>query len=127
MMKTKILLPSFFVSICVSASAAIITPEIEADFQGRLDEIEKTASLKLEERQLSGEQIEALKMLYAYMPLPDMADRDVDYYLEFVVDPALKAREEMPWGQRVDDTLFRHFVLPVRVTNEALDEHRPQF
>ena len=127
MMKTKILLPSFFVSICVSASAAIITPEIEADFQGRLDEIEKTASLKLEERQLSGEQIEALKMLYAYMPLPDMADRDVDYYLEFVVDPALKAREEMPWGQRVDDTLFRHFVLPVRVNNEALDEHRPQF
>ncbi|MDE6510693.1 MAG: transglutaminase-like domain-containing protein, partial [Muribaculaceae bacterium] len=99
----------------------------EADFQRRKAVIEKAGGLRLEERQLSQEQRDALKMLYAYMPLPDMADRDVDYYLEYVVDPALKARAEMPWGDMVGDTLFRHFVLPVRVNNEALDRHRPQF
>ena len=126
-MKSRILLPSLFASICLSASAVIITPEIEADFQRRFDVIEKAGGLKLDERRLSREQSEALKMLYAYMPLPDMTDRSVDYYLEYVVDPALRARAEMPWGSRVSDTLFRHFVLPVRVNNEALDRHRPEF
>ncbi|MDE6652937.1 MAG: transglutaminase-like domain-containing protein, partial [Muribaculaceae bacterium] len=107
--------------------AGILTPEVEADFQQRLPIIERTGGLRLAERDLSADQLDALKMLYAYMPLPDMADRTVDYYLEYVVDPALRARAEMPWGGRVSDTLFRHFVLPVRVNNEALDRHRPQF
>ena len=76
---------------------------------------------------LSDEQREALEMLYAYMPLPDSTDRQTDFYLEYVVDPALRARAEMPWGTMVSDTLFRHFVLPLRVNNEPLDRHRPQF
>lgn len=126
-MKSIILLSSLLASIGLSAYPAILTPEIEADFQKRRDVIEKAGGLKLEERQLSQEQRDALKMLYAYMPLPDMTNRSVDYYLEYVVDPALQARAEMPWGTKVSDTLFRHFVLPVRVNNEALDRHRPEF
>ncbi len=122
------LLPFVVMSVMAgNAFAEIATPEIEKDFQERISVIENAGGLRLDELNLSAEQRDALKMLYAYMPLPDMTDRDVDYYLEYVVDPALKARAEMPWGSKVDDTLFRHFVLPVRVNNEALDHHRPAF
>ncbi|MDE7349524.1 MAG: transglutaminase-like domain-containing protein [Muribaculaceae bacterium] len=127
MMKYRILLSAVLTAITLSADADIVTPEIEADFLWREAVIEKAGGLRLEELRLTDEQRDALKMLYAYMPLPDMTDRDVDYYLEYVVGPALKARAEMPWGDRVNDTLFRHYVLPVRVNNEALDRHRPQF
>ena len=33
----------------------------------------------------------------------------------------------MPWGDIVSDELFRHFVLPVRVNNENLDDSRRVF
>lgn len=115
------------ITMASSALAEIITPKIEQDFQSRKKVIENAGNLQLEKLNLTKEQNDALKMLYAYMPLPDMTDRDADYYIDYVVDPALKAREEMPWGSRVNDTLFRHFVLPIRVNNEALDRHRPEF
>lgn len=70
---------------------------------------------------------EAMDFLYRYMPLPDSTDRSRDFYVEYAVKPALRAREEMPWGKQVSDNHFRHFVLPLRVNNEALDKHRPQF
>lgn len=121
--------PLFTLIACLSinATAAISTPEVEADFQRRKPVIEQAGGLRIEQLKLTDEQQDALKMLYAYMPLPDMTDRSVGYYLEYVVNPALRARSEMPWGNKVSDTLFRHFVLPVRVNNEALDCHRPQF
>lgn len=127
MMKQNKVLFAVIAGLALNAYGIIITPEIEQDFLHRLPVIEKAGGLRLDERNLSAEQRDALKMLYAYMPLPDMTDRNVEYYLEYVVDPALKARAEMPWGSKVDDTLFRHFVLPVRVNNEALDNHRPEF
>lgn len=118
----------FFMALTSGGALAdIITPKIEIDFQSRKKVIENAGNLQLDNLNLTKEQRDALKMLYAYMPLPDMTDRDVDYYLEYVVDPALKAKEEMPWGSKVNDTLFRHFVLPIRVNNEALDRHRPEF
>ncbi len=113
--------------MALSSFADIITPEVENDYRNRLRIIENAGGLRLDQRDLSAEQSEALQMLYAYMPLPDMTDRNIDYYLEYVVDPAIQARREMPWGSIVNDTLFRHFVLPVRVNNEALDRHRPEF
>ena len=33
----------------------------------------------------------------------------------------------MAWGNKVPDLLFRHFVLPIRVNNEALDNSREVF
>ncbi len=118
---------SLIVGIATSLEAAIITPEIENDFKSRLCVIENAGGLSIEEKKLTKDQEDCLKMLYTYMPLPDMTDRSPEYYLEYVVDPALNARAEMPWGKTVDDTLFRHFVLPIRVNNEALDCHRPEF
>ena len=75
---------------------------------------------------LSGSRRQAMQFLYAYMPLPDIADYSAEYYLENV-DYALKARAEMPWGKQVPVREFLHFVLPVRVNNENLDCSRPAF
>ena len=68
----------------------------------------------------------ALKFLYAYMPLADITDYSVQFHLENV-RATLEARDEMPWGMKVPDLLFNHFVLPLRVNNEALDMSRPVF
>ena len=78
-----------------------------------------TTSLTTEER-------EALMFLYAYMPIGDITDYSGDYYL-MNVRYALKTRQEMPWGNRIPEREFRHFVLPVRVNNENLDESRKVF
>lgn len=77
------------------------------------------ASLSLSEQ-------EALMFLYAYMPVGDITDYSVAYYLENI-RLAEQARREMPWGKVVSDELFRHFVLPVRVNNENLDDARKVF
>jgi transglutaminase-like putative cysteine protease len=69
---------------------------------------------------------EALTFLYAYMPLGDAADYTGEFYLDNV-RAAFRAREEMPWGKDIPEEIFRHFVLPVRVNNEALDESRRVF
>ena len=75
---------------------------------------------------LSGERLQAMQFLYAYMPLPDIADYSAHFHLENV-DYALEAREEMPWGSSVPVREFLHFVLPVRVNNENLDGSRAVF
>ena len=72
------------------------------------------------------QELAALQFLYAYMPLADITDYTVEFHLENVRS-TLEAREQMPWGKTVPDLLFNHFVLPLRVNNEALDMSRPVF
>jgi len=69
---------------------------------------------------------EALRFLYAYMPIGDITDYPVSFY-EMNVAQAFRAKEEMPWGKDIPEREFRHFVLPVRVNNENLDESRKVF
>ena len=66
---------------------------------------------------------EALDFLYAGMPLPDSVDYSRDFW-EANVQMAVKARHEMPWGEKVPGREWRHFVLPLRVNNEDLDSFR---
>ena len=75
---------------------------------------------------LTGSKLQAMQFLYAYMPLPDIADYSAEFHLNNV-EYALKARAEMPWGKRVPVREFMHFVLPVRVNNENLDNSREVF
>ena len=72
------------------------------------------------------EEADALRFLYAYMPLADITDYPLTFHLANV-RASFRAREEMPWGHEVPELLFRHFVLPVRVNNEALDSSRIVF
>lgn len=69
---------------------------------------------------------EALTFLYAYMPIGDVVDYSGDYYLENV-RLSQQARQEMPWGKEIPDGIFRHFVLPIRINNENLDDARRVF
>lgn len=57
------------------------------------------------------------------MPLPDSVDYSREYWLQNI-ESTLQARQEMSWGERIPEREFRHFVLPVRVNNENLDESR---
>jgi len=72
------------------------------------------------------EEIAALKFLYAYMSLTDLADYDGELFLSHV-RYALKAREITPWGSKVSGSLFLHFVLPYRISNETIEDYRPHF
>lgn len=83
-------------------------------------------ALRLEAMALSGDEKDAMQFLYAYMSVPDLADRSPEFYLANV-RASLDARAEMPWGNIVPDREWRHFVLPVRVNNENLDMSRPEF
>ena len=67
---------------------------------------------------------EALMFLYAYMPLADVTDYPLQYFVD-QVRASFRIREEMGW--KVPEREFRHFVLPVRVNNENLDTSRVAF
>ena len=74
-------------------------------------------------KKLSPERSEAMKFLYAYMPLSDLADYNCDFFLANV-DISLRARSETIWGKEIPEEIFLHYVLPCRVNNENLDSFR---
>ena len=99
--------------------------QVEDDFGAR---ISANANLKdfcpIDSLLLTTEEKEALKFLYAYMPLADLTDYPLDYYIN-CVQSSFRMRDEMGWN--VPERLFRHFVLPIRVNNEQLDTARMAF
>ena len=66
-------------------------------------------------------QKEYVDWLYAAMPLPDSLQYPRSYW-EANVAKTLEVREEMGWN--IPEREFRHFVLPLRVNNETLDDFR---
>ncbi|MFC5649664.1 transglutaminase-like domain-containing protein [Paenibacillus solisilvae] len=64
-----------------------------------------------------------LQMLYAYMPLNDLADYNGELFLSHV-RTTLEIRGLVPWGKSVPEHLFVHFVLPYRVNNENIEDSR---
>lgn len=88
--------------------------------------IEELRSPDLSRLNVNEQEKAAMEFLYAYMPLADVTDYTVQFHLENV-RATLEAREQMPWGKDIPDLLFKHFVLPLRVNNEALDMSRPVF
>ncbi|MCJ8013241.1 transglutaminase domain-containing protein [Paenibacillus sp. KQZ6P-2] len=75
------------------------------------------------QEELTEEETWALKYLFAYMPVNDMADYDGALFLSHVRQ-TLEIRKQMPWGERVPDHLFLHFVLPYRVNTENIEDSR---
>ena len=80
----------------------------------------------LKKLKANDEEKEALRFLYAYMPLADVTDYPTSFFLQNVRTSFL-AKREMAWGREVPELLFRHFVLPIRVNNENLDDSRLVF
>ncbi|MDR2042040.1 MAG: transglutaminase-like domain-containing protein, partial [Tannerella sp.] len=78
------------------------------------------------DREMTLREREALMFLYAWIPVGDVADYPGEFYLANV-RASFTAQEEMPWGKDIPEEVFRHFVLPVRVNNENLDNSRMVF
>ena len=62
--------------------------------------------------------------LYASMPLPDSLQYPRSYW-EANVAKTLEVRRSMHWD--IPEREFRHFVLPLRVNNETLDDFRTEY
>jgi len=99
---------------------------VQQDFENRQKTLGSTELFTVFNQEMSDAQREAMTFLYAYMPLCDIADYSGEFFLENI-DYSLKAKEEMPWGKLIPEREFRHFVLPVRVNNENLDNSRKVF
>ncbi|MBQ9397975.1 MAG: transglutaminase domain-containing protein [Bacteroidales bacterium] len=72
----------------------------------------------------SGPRSEADKyvnFLYANMPHPDLAAQPLAYW-QANVEKTLEVRDRMGWN--IPEREFKHFVLPLRVNNEPLDDFR---
>jgi len=75
------------------------------------------------DRKLNTPQVEALKFLFAFMPLSDLADYSGEFFLNNI-NIALLTRKKSPWGNKIPEEIFLHYVLPCRVNNENLDSFR---
>jgi hypothetical protein len=125
---SAVLVLLLFVS-CSKEKALIQNPDRLADIQQMLS-VQKELSSKSQvpiwdifNTKLSVEEKQALEFVYAYMPLSDLADYQPGFFLKNV-QYSLKARAEMPWGKTIPEEEFLHFVLPLRVNNENLDNFR---
>lgn len=99
---------------------------VTKDYETRISQLQAPAYFSIFKKDLTADQRKALQFLYAYMPLPDLTDYSGDFYLKNV-DYTLRARSEMPWGKQIPEREFLHFVLPIRVNNENMDESRAVF
>lgn len=100
--------------------------EVENDFQAKQAALPNGNLFTVFDQQMTPDEREALTFLYAYMPIGDITDYDGQLYLDNIRS-SFRARVEMPWGDSIPEDIFRHFVLPVRVNNENLDESRMVF
>lgn len=120
-----------FLAVSCTNSSHLMSDEaeraaVQQDFDQRRQTLGQDELFTVFDQPMTEAQKEAMTFLYAYMPLADIADHPGEYYLENV-DYAFKAREEMPWGKLVPEREFLHFVLPIRVNNENLDDSRKVF
>ena len=101
--------------------------QVAEDFKIRCDILAGSDALNVfDDPTLTERERGALEFLYAYMPLGDALNLEGDYFLKNV-RLSEDARQNMPWGASVPDDIYRHFVLPLRVNNENLDNAREVF
>ena len=100
--------------------------QVETDFLAKQDIVSHGDLFNVFNENLTTEEAEALKFLYAYMPLTDLSDYSGEYFLNNV-RLSLQSRKESSWGKTIPDLIFRHFVLPIRVNNENMDNSREVF
>lgn len=127
----------FFISaslfaLCLSINAQgefISDATYRLNMEQQFNERIKTVGMKfynIKKENLTTDERKALEFLYAYMPLADITDYPTSFFANNV-RLSFQARKDMPWGKDVPEQLFRHFVVPIRVNNEPLDEARGVF
>lgn len=117
----------FFVTSC-SKEQHFISDEsqradVQRDLQEKMSAMPNGDLFAVFNEDLAGKEREALEFMYAYMPLCDITDYGGDYFRRNI-NASFKAKDEMPWGMQVPEREFNHFVVPVRINNENLDDSR---
>ena len=119
----------FIFASCTKKTSLIQNPVRLADIKHMLT-VQKELTAKSQapiwdifNKPISPEEKQAFEFIYAYAPLSDLADYQPEFFLKNV-QYSLKARAEMPWGKTIPEDEFLHFVLPLRVNNENLDNFR---
>ncbi len=127
-MKTKHLSHILLTLVLSSQGVMGATPSTDSQFEHKSSLFNDSSISKFlnTASDMTDEEEELMKFLYANMVLPDWADYTPEFYLQNVRS-SLRARKEMPWGKTVPQREFIHFVLPVRVNNENFDESRMVF
>ena len=97
--------------------------EVESRFEAKQAALPHGDLFAVFNEEMTQPEREALTFLYAFMPIGDITDYSGDFYLQNIRS-SFQAKAEMPWGKSIPEEVFRHFVLPVRVNNENLDESR---
>ncbi|MDO5342571.1 MAG: transglutaminase domain-containing protein [Bacteroidia bacterium] len=97
--------------------------DVQCDLHAKMAAMPNGDLFSIFNEDLDGKEREALEFMYAYMPLCDVTDYDGDYFRKNI-NASFKAKEEMPWGAQVPEREFNHFVVPVRINNENLDDSR---
>ncbi len=120
----------FFIVLTGCSDSHLIN---DAAYRNKVDSCFKEAQILAQNRKeelfsvfdedLSLKQTEALKFLFAFMPLNDLADYDGSFFLANA-DASLISREETSWGKNIPEDIFLHYILPIRVNNENLDSFR---
>lgn len=125
MKRIFVILLMFLLASCTShfISDSSQRAEVHKDFEAKKAAMPYGDLFSVFNENLTVKQREALEFLYAYMPSCDVADYSGDYFLRNV-DASFLAKDELSWGRRVPEREFNHFVMPVRVNNENLDDFR---
>lgn len=103
-----------------------VRKQIEQDFLAKQEALSNGDLFDIFNQEITLKEREALYFLYAYSPIGDITDYSGEFHLENIRS-SFRARQEMPWGDSIPEDIFRHFVLPVRVNNENLDNSRTVF
>lgn len=123
-MTKKIYITLALLLLAVTVNAQTFSEQVEKDFQEKQEILPNGDLFKIFDNDLSAQEEACLKMLYAYMPIGDITDYSGEFYLENV-HSTLSTAQEMKWN--IPEKIFRHFVLPIRVNNENLDNSRMIF
>ncbi len=125
MKRIFVILLMFLLASCTShfISDSSQRAEVHKDFEAKKAAMPYGDLFSVFNENLTVKQREALEFLYAYMPSCDVADYSGDYFLRNV-DASFLAKDDLSWGRRVPEREFNHFVMPVRVNNENLDDFR---
>ena len=101
--------------------------QVETDYQAKARSMQYGGYFDtLRQLKMTKAEQEAMMFLYAYMPSSDVADYTPSFILSNVRS-TFAAIQEMPWGSTIPEEFVRHFVLPIRVNNENLDNSRAVF
>lgn len=72
---------------------------------------------------MTNEELADYRFLLACLPLGDFPTITSDVLLQNI-QLARAARKRFPWGYSYNDTLYRHFVLPLQISQEPFLSHR---